>query len=119
MINCGIIGAGNIATDLMLKILKNKDFNLVCIFGRNNSSPGVKIAKKNVHFYINKINELKKLKNKLDIIFDASSAEYHLKNYKKYNTKNLTWIDLLHQALAMYLFLLYLEKVKYRITLVA
>ena len=88
MINCGIIGAGNITTDLMLKILKNKDFNLVCIFGRNNSSPGVKIAKKkNVHFYINKINELKKLKNKLDIIFDASSAEYHLKNYKNITLK--------------------------------
>ena len=50
MINCGIIGAGNIATDLMLKILKNKDFNLVCIFGRNNSSPGVKIAKKKCSF---------------------------------------------------------------------
>lgn len=95
MINCGIIGAGNIATDLMLKLLKKKHFNLVCIFGRNNSSPGVKIAKKKkIQVFINKINELKKLKNELDIIFDASSAEYHLKNYKKYNTKNLTWIDL-------------------------
>ena len=50
MINCGIIGAGNIATDLMLKILKNKDFNLVCILEEIIQVQELKLQKKKCSF---------------------------------------------------------------------
>ena len=46
MINCVVIGTGNIGTDLILKLNKNKNFNLLCVFGRSNKSQGVKIARK-------------------------------------------------------------------------
>jgi acetaldehyde dehydrogenase len=96
MINCVILGTGNIALDLLLKIKKNKKFNLLGIFGRNKLSSGVKFAKKTkTLIFINKINKLNKLIDNLDIVFDATSAEYHEKNYKNFkNNKKTIWIDL-------------------------
>lgn len=96
MINCVILGTGNIALDLLIKIKKNKKFNLLGIFGRNKISRGVKFAKKLKTFvYINKINKLNKLGDNLDIVFDATSADYHLKNYMNFkNNKKTIWVDL-------------------------
>ena len=95
MINCVVIGTGNIGTDLILKLNKNKNFNLLCVFGRSNKSQGVKIArKKKILVYINKIYLLNDLKNEIDIIFDASSAEFHAVNFKKFSNKKSIWIDL-------------------------
>lgn len=96
MINCVILGTGNIALDLLVKIKKNKKFNLLGIFGRNKLSSGVKFAKKKkTLIFINKINELNRLIDNLDIVFDATSAEYHEKNYKNFkNNKKTIWVDL-------------------------
>jgi acetaldehyde dehydrogenase len=96
MINCVILGTGNIALDLLIKIKKNKKFNLLGIFGRNKLSSGVKFAKKTkTLIFINKIKKLNKLIDNLDIVFDATSAEYHEKNYKNFkNNKKTIWIDL-------------------------
>jgi acetaldehyde dehydrogenase len=104
MINCVIIGTGNIALDLFIKIRRSKKFNLLGIFGRNKTSRGVKFVKKfKTLVYINKIEKLSKLSDNLNIVFDATSAEHHKKNYTNFkNNKKIIWIDLTPSAIGSF-----------------
>jgi acetaldehyde dehydrogenase len=83
--NCLIIGAGKIGIDLYIKCKKINLFDNIFIFNRNKNSPGAKFCKKKNFNYsalgikglINKLNL-----HKINIIFDASSADSSIKNYK-------------------------------------
>jgi len=83
--NCLIIGAGKIGIDLYIKCKKINFFDNIFIFNRNKNSPGAKFCKKKNFNYsalgikglINKLNL-----HKINIIFDASSADSSIKNYK-------------------------------------
>ena len=83
--NCLIIGAGKIGIDLYIKCKKMNLFDNIFIFNRNKNSIGAKFCKKKNFNYsalgikglINKLNL-----HKINIIFDASSADSSIKNYK-------------------------------------
>ena len=92
-IRCVIIGSGNIGCDLAAKVLKNKSFDCVGVFVRKVSGKNIKFLKKTkVPIIKNNINILKKIKP--EVIFDASSAEYHSSNFKAFKKYKFNWIDL-------------------------
>ena len=97
--NCLIIGAGKIGIDLYIKCKKMHFFDNIFIFNRNKNSIGAKFCIKNFFNYSASgiegvINKLK-LK-KINIIFDASSADSSMKNYKVLNKylKNNFYVNL-------------------------
>jgi acetaldehyde dehydrogenase len=76
MKNSIIIGTGKIGIDLYIKCLKSKIFNNIYIFNRNKFSEGAKYCKKKKFQYSSDgIKGVKKLIDKTDIIFDATSAK--------------------------------------------
>jgi acetaldehyde dehydrogenase len=83
--NALIIGAGKIGIDLYIKCKKQKFFENIYIFNRNKYSIGGKFCKKKklnyfdtgIHGLIKKINL-----NKVNCIFDATSAESSVSNEK-------------------------------------
>lgn len=77
-VKVGIIGTGNIGTDLLIKIQRSKF--LVCgIFtGRSKNSEGIKRARgMSVPVSINSIGAIEKDPSLCEIVFDATSAEAH------------------------------------------
>ena len=89
MIRVGILGTGNIGTDLLLKVLREKKFNPVIFAGRRMESDGIKLAKlKNVHVTDEGINFFIKNKNCVDVVFDCTNsidATEHAKIFKEQN----------------------------------
>jgi acetaldehyde dehydrogenase len=92
--NCLILGSGKIGIDLYIKCKKLKFFKNICIFNKNKFSTGAKycVANKFNYFDTGIKGLIKKidLKN-LNLIYDATSAEASIDNYKllkKYLKKN-------------------------------
>jgi acetaldehyde dehydrogenase len=92
--NCLILGSGKIGIDLYIKCKKSKFFKNISIFNKNKFSIGAKYCDANNFSYfdtgikglIKKID----LKN-LNLIYDATSAEASIDNYKllkRYLKKN-------------------------------
>jgi acetaldehyde dehydrogenase len=80
-----IIGAGKIGIDLYIKCKKKKIFNNLYIFNRNKFSIGAKYCLKNKFNYFDTGIKglIKKLDSKnLNLIYDATSAEASIENYK-------------------------------------
>jgi acetaldehyde dehydrogenase len=106
--NCLIIGAGKIGIDLYIKCKKMHFFDNIFIFNRNKNSVGAKFCiKKNFNYSATGVegvvNKLKLDKN--NIIFDASSADSSIKNYKildKY-LKNNYYINLTPSKIGDYI----------------
>ena len=102
-INVGIIGPGNIGTDLMYKILKySKYMNLKMIVGIYATSDGLKIADKlGVQNSSEGIDALLKDKS-IKIAFDATTASAHFKNAKLLKEAGIRAIDLTPAAIGPY-----------------
>lgn len=81
-LNVAILGTGNIGTDLLYKVYKS-DYLICSMFvGRRADSPGIQAAKKlNINTHIEGVQALLDNANNFDLIFDATSAEEHLKNF--------------------------------------
>jgi acetaldehyde dehydrogenase len=76
MIKAGIIGTGNIGTDLLLKILKTDFITPVIFAGRRLDSDGIKIAQsKNVLATDQGIQYFIDNPNCCDVVYDCTSAE--------------------------------------------
>lgn len=94
-INVGILGTGNIGTDLLFKIQRSNTLNCSLFSGRNLSSKGIKIANKlgvnvsdqGIEAFFNELTPC-------EIIFDATSAASHLKNHKKLKELDALLIDM-------------------------
>lgn len=77
-IKVGIIGSGNIGTDLLMKIQRSNLLECTIFVGRNLNSKGMKIANKagvrisdkSIQFFVDEPNAV-------DIVFDATTAEFH------------------------------------------
>ena len=106
--NCLIIGAGKIGIDLYIKCKKMHFFGNIFIFNRNKNSVGAKFCiKKNFNYSATGVEGVvNKLKlGKINIIFDASSADSSIKNYKildKY-LKNNYYINLTPSKIGDYI----------------
>ena len=91
-----ILGTGNIGTDILIKVLRSNYLKCEYFVGKNPDSIGLNTAKKlGVQVSANGLDFLLEHHRDFDLVFDATSASAHYKNYealKKLNKKiiNLT-----------------------------
>jgi acetaldehyde dehydrogenase len=103
-----IIGAGKIGIDLYIKCRRKKFFKNLYIFNRNKGSIGAKFCRKNNFNYSNNgiLGLIKKIEeDKINIIFDATSADSSLKNYKalKVYLNNIFYVNLTPSKIGDYM----------------
>lgn len=107
--NCLILGSGKIGIDLYIKCKKSKFFKKIYIFNRNKLSIGAKYCLANKFSYYD--TGIKGLINKIDLndlnlIYDATSAEASMNNYKSLMTylklKNFFYINLTPSKIGEY-----------------
>lgn len=80
-VKAGIIGTGNIGTDLMLKLQRSAVLECGIFTGRNPDSAGIKLAKEmGVSTSTDSIRAIEENPECCDIVFDATSAGVHLAN---------------------------------------
>ncbi|MFA6081583.1 MAG: acetaldehyde dehydrogenase (acetylating) [Patescibacteria group bacterium] len=80
-IKVGIIGTGNIGSDLLTKILRSPILECGIFTGHNPDSEGIKRAKKlGIRTSFESIKAIEKNPQLCDIVFDATSAEAHIYN---------------------------------------
>ncbi len=80
-VKVGIIGTGNIGSDLLMKVLKSDKLECGIFAGRNLESPGILRAEKmGVPVTDESIDYIVDNPDCCDIVFDATSAAIHTKN---------------------------------------
>ncbi len=94
-IKVAILGSGNIGIDLLMKVIKSKNLLCILVSGKNFSSKGIIIAKrKGIQTSDQGIKAIMKIKDNLDIVFDATSASAHLIHAKLLKKTNIKIIDM-------------------------
>ncbi len=79
----GIVGTGNIGTDLLFKISRSDYLETTLFMGRRPDSKGITIAKEmGIRTSTDSIHELERDPDLCDLVFDATSAKVHLENAK-------------------------------------
>ena len=80
-IKVGIIGTGNIGSDLLMKVLKSDVLECGIFAGRNPDSEGIKRANSlNVPVTSESINFIRENPDCCQIVFDSTSAKVHKQN---------------------------------------
>ena len=80
-VKVGIIGTGNIGTDLLIKVQRSSILECGIFTGKNPDSAGIKLAKSlGVKVSFNSIRAIQDNPNCCEIVFDATSAKVHLNN---------------------------------------
>lgn len=80
-IKVGIIGTGNIGTDLLLKIKRSEILECGIFVGRSPDSEGIRKAQEmGVNTSVDSIRAIQKNPGCCDIVFDATSASAHYQN---------------------------------------
>ena len=95
MINVGILGTGNIGTDLLLKILKTNYINPVIFSGRRLDSEGIKIAQsKGIPVSIEGINFFNNNYQNVKLVYDCTNAADAKIHAEIFNSLGIKVIDL-------------------------
>lgn len=90
-----ILGTGNIGTDLLVKVLRSPVLECRLFAGRNLSSPGMtKASLLNVPVSAKGIDSIGELRGQIELVFDATSAENHLKHAPVFAEMGVTAVDL-------------------------
>lgn len=99
----GIIGTGNIGTDLLIKILKSERLTCSIFAGRSFSSPGINLAK-NLGVCVSEkgINAILESPGICDILIDCTSAEYHKHNWQISKELGIPMIDMTPAKLGIF-----------------
>lgn len=105
-IGAAIIGSGNIGTDLMIKIMRNSKYlKFVAMVGIDSESEGLARAKRMgaavTHEGIDGLIKLPEFKD-VKIVFDATSANAHIKNNEVLQRYGIRVIDLTPAAIGPY-----------------
>lgn len=96
----GIIGSGNIGTDLMYKIERSKELEMSVMVGIDPNSDGLKRAERRGYEVIsNGIDGLMERLDLVDIVYDATSAYAHKRNSDLLTAANKKVIDLTPAAI--------------------
>lgn len=94
-INIAILGPGNVGMNLLYKVMHSPYLECICLAGRNKSSKNLLSAKgMGIYTSDQSIDAIINLKNKIDIVFDATNAEAHIRNSKLLKNDNIFMIDL-------------------------
>lgn len=94
-LNVAILGTGNIGTDLLLKVMRSDVLHCRLFAGRNLSSPGMtKGSLLTVPVSARGLQSILDLKDELALVFDATSAEDHLKHAPLLREAGLIAVDL-------------------------
>lgn len=94
-IKVGIIGTGNIGTDLLLKLERSEFLECGMFAGRSADSKGIAIAKKmGIPTSTESIKAIQDMPECCDIVFDATSASVHRLNLPILKELNKFSIDL-------------------------
>ena len=90
-----ILGTGNIGTDLLLKILRSPVLECRLFSGRNFASPGMtKASMLNVPVSAKGLESILDIKNEISLVFDATSAEDHIKHAPMFEKAGIVAVDL-------------------------
>lgn len=94
-IKVGIIGTGNIGSDLLTKIMRSKYLECSIFLGMDPNSPGIKRAKElGINTSYDSIHYIKEHPDCCEIAFDATSAKAHLVNAPILKEAGIFAIDL-------------------------
>jgi acetaldehyde dehydrogenase (acetylating) len=94
-INVGIIGSGNIGTDLLLKIRKEKFLYPSIFVGRRADSEGLKLGKAlGVLTSTLGIDFFRQNPNYCKVVFDCTNAHDAIENYKVFKEQGIKVIDM-------------------------
>lgn len=90
-----ILGTGNIGTDLLLKVMRSPVLECRLFAGRNLASPGMtKASMLNVPVSAKGLESILDLKNEISLVFDATSAEDHLRHAPLFEKAGIVAVDL-------------------------
>ena len=96
----GIIGSGNIGTDLMYKVERSENLELSCMIGIDPESTGLKRAKERGYtIFDNGIDGFLEQHHLADILFDATTAKAHHRHSELLIAKGKKVIDLTPAAI--------------------
>src|SRR5699024_997824 len=103
-VKVGIIGSGNIGSDLMIKLTKSDTLELTTMMGIDASSRGMQHAKKHgLAVFDNGVDGLLNDPDLVDIIFDATSAGAHIHNAKVAKELGKQMLDLTPAAIGPFI----------------
>ena len=95
MIKAGIIGTGNIGTDLLLKLIKTDFISPVIFAGRRMESNGIKLAQeKNIRVTDKGIQYFIENPKCCDVVYDCTSAKDAKEHAKIFKSQGIKVIDL-------------------------
>lgn len=95
-IKVGIIGTGNIGTDLLVKCIKSDFIDPVAFVGRRESSDGIKKAKEyGVNVSYDGIDYFRGMSDKYcQVVFDCTNAVSAIENYKILKPSGIKIVDM-------------------------
>lgn len=103
-VKVGVIGTGNIGSDLMIKIGRSEVLELSAVMGIDPDSRGMRYAKElGVTVFDNSMEGFKNNPELADILFDATSAKAHLQNAKIAKELGKQIIDLTPAAIGPFI----------------
>lgn len=99
-VKVGIIGSGNIGSDLMVKLTKSPTLELTTMMGIDMASRGMQHAKEiGLEVFDNGVDGLLKKPDLVDIVFDATSAGAHIHNAEVVRSLGKQMLDLTPAAI--------------------
>jgi acetaldehyde dehydrogenase (acetylating) len=94
-IKVGIIGTGNVGTDLLIKVQRSKFLTCGIFTGVDSESDGIKLANSmGIETSCDSIHAIEKYPDLCDIVFDATSAKFHLQHALILNKMGKFTVDL-------------------------
>jgi acetaldehyde dehydrogenase len=101
-----VIGSGNIGSDLMFKIFRNKSLKMIALVGIDPKSDGLERARKHgvaaIDTGIEGLLARQDLMDQIELIFDATSAKAHLHNAPLIEKAGKIALDLTPAAIGPY-----------------
>lgn len=95
-----ILGSGNIGTDLMKKIMRSPNLELVAVIGIDPESDGLRKAREaGFQTFHTGLDGFLEAGVQVDVVFDATSAYTHIKHAEQFRAHKIRAIDLTPAAI--------------------